>query len=97
MLFLHRLSATLFFSLGCTVFLAYVLLRNDVGNGWPAWYLHIIDLPLLLTGLAYGSLSILRSLQSTTKPSAALTYAIFVPTGLLFLLFVTLNFWPALT
>lgn len=96
MLFPHRLSATLFFSLGYTVFLAYVLLRNDIGGGWPAWYLQIIDLPLLLTGLAYGSLSILRSLQSTTNLSTALPYAIFVPTGLLFLLFVALNFWPAL-
>ena len=94
--FLHRLSAILFSILGLTFALAYILFRNEIAGAWPLWWLQVADLPLLLTGLTYGSISIERSLQQPSASSRLLPYTIFVPAGLLFLLFATLNFWPLL-
>ncbi|MBI2117839.1 hypothetical protein HYT95_02970 [Candidatus Peregrinibacteria bacterium] len=93
---LHRLSAILFSLLGLTFALAYVLFRDEIAGAWPLWWLQIADLPLLLTGLTYGSTSIEQSLRQPSTPSPFLPYIIFIPTGLLFLLFAILNFWPLL-
>lgn len=92
---LHRLSAILFSVLGLTFALAYVLFRNEIAGVWPLWWLQVADLPLLLTGLTYGSMSIERSLRQPSAPSRLLSYIIFIPAGLLFLFFAFLNFWPA--
>jgi len=97
MYLLHRLSAILFSVLGLTFALAYVLFRNEIAGSWPLWWLQVADLPLLLTGLTYGSISIERSLWSPSSPSTVLPFIIFIPTGLLFLLFATMNFWPLLS
>lgn len=93
---LHRFSAILFSLLGLTFAIAYVLFRNEIAGTWPLWWLQIADLPLLLTGLTYGSSSIERSLQRPSAASSLLPYVIFVPTAFLFLFFTFLNFWPAL-
>lgn len=93
---LHRLSAVLFFVLGLTFALAYILFRNGIAGAWPLWWLQVADLPLLLAGLVYGSISIERSLQRPSAPSRALPSVIFVPAFLLFMFFVFLNFWPIL-
>lgn len=93
---LHRLSAILFSLLGLTFALAYVLFRNEIAGAWPLWWIQVADLPLLLTGLTYGSMSIERSLQHPSAPSSLLQYVVFFPAGLLFLFFATLNFWPVL-
>ena len=90
---LHRLSAILFFLLGLTFVLAYVLFRNEIAGAWPLWWLQVADLPLLLAGLTYGSISIERSLEQPT-PSRLLPYVIFIPALLLFLFFALLNFLP---
>lgn len=95
MLFLHRLSAILFSVLGLTFACAYVLLHNEIGGPWPIWWLQVADLPLLLTGLTYGSISIERSLRRPSSPSRLLSFIIFLPAALLFLFFTTMNFWPA--
>ncbi|PIP65547.1 hypothetical protein COU77_03340 [Candidatus Peregrinibacteria bacterium CG10_big_fil_rev_8_21_14_0_10_49_16] len=94
--FLQKLSAILFYLLGLTVFGAYLLLRKELYAPWPLWWLTITDLPLLLTGLLYGSTSLYLSLQSASKPSLSLVFFIFVPALLLFVLFTVLNFWPIL-
>lgn len=95
MRFLRPLSAILFSLLGLTFALAYVLFRNEIAGPWPLWWLQVADLPLLLSGLTYGSISIEQSLQQPSAPSRLLPYVIFVLAGLLFLFFATLNFWPA--
>ncbi|MBI2117984.1 hypothetical protein HYT95_03735 [Candidatus Peregrinibacteria bacterium] len=93
---LHRLSAILFSVFGLTFAIAYVLFRNEIAGAWPLWWLQVADPPLLLTGLTYGSTSIEQSLQQPSAPSRLLSSIIFIPAGLLFLLFATLNFWPLL-
>lgn len=93
---LRRLSAVLFAALGLTFALAYVLFRNDVAGGWPLWWLQVADLPLLCTGIVYGSASCERSLQRPSAPSAVLRYAMVIPAFLLCAFLVFLNFWPAL-
>ncbi len=93
---LHRLSAILFSVLGLTFACTYILFRNEIAGAWPLWWLQVADLPLLLTGLTYGSISIERSLEQPSHPSRILPYAIFIPAGLLFLFFAIVNFWPAL-
>ena len=93
----HRSSAILFSILGLTFALAYVLFRNEIAGSWQLWWLQVTDLPLLRTGLTYGSTSIERSLQRPSDPSRLLSSAIFLPAGLLFLFFATLNFWPLLS
>lgn len=93
---LRRLSAVLFAVLGLTFALAYVLLRNEIADGWPLWWLQVADLPLLLAGLVYGGTSCERSLQRPSAPSAVLRYAIVIPAFLLFAFLAFLNFWPAL-
>jgi hypothetical protein len=89
--YLHTLSAALFYLVAGSFFLAYVLLRNDIGGGMPEMWLRIGDLPLLALGLLYGGLSIYRSL--TDKPSRTLGIAIGLPLTLLFLLGCVANFW----
>lgn len=93
---LRRLSAVLFAALGLTFALAYVLFRNEIAGGWPLWWLQVADLPLLLAGLVYGSVSCERSLQKPSASSAILRYVIFVPAFLLFAFLAFLNFWPVL-
>lgn len=93
---LHCLSAALFSILGLTFALAYVLFRNEIAGAWPLWWLQVADLPLLLAGLVYGSISVERSLQHPSAPSTTLPFVIFVPAFLLFMVFAFLNFWPVL-
>ncbi len=93
---LHRISAVLFFVLGLTFALAYMLFRNEIAGTWPLWWLQVGDLPLLLAGLTYGGISIERSLQRPSAPSRLLSSVIFLPAGFLFLFFAILNFWPLL-
>ncbi|OGJ53921.1 hypothetical protein A3D11_00695 [Candidatus Peribacteria bacterium RIFCSPHIGHO2_02_FULL_49_16] len=95
--FLHKLSATLFFILGLTLFGAYVLLQKDLYTPWPMWWLTIVDLPILFIGLLYGSTSIYLSLQVENRPSRSLVFFIFIPALLFFVLFTVLNFWPLLS
>lgn len=61
--YLHALSATLFYVLGGSFFLAYVFLMNDIFARSAAIFLYAGQLPLLLTGLLFGGLSIYRSLH----------------------------------
>ncbi|OGJ56871.1 hypothetical protein A3H22_02640 [Candidatus Peribacteria bacterium RIFCSPLOWO2_12_FULL_55_15] len=97
MRFLHRLSAILFSIFGLTFALAYVLFRNEIAGVWPLWWLQVADLPLLLTGLIYGSISIERSLQQPSNHSRLISLIVFFLAFLLFAFFTFFNFWPLLS
>ena len=91
--FLHTLSAICFYVLGSSFFLAYILARNDVAQGTALRWLQIGDMPLLLSGLLYGGLSIHRSLQDKAgNTSRLLILAIAFPAVVLFLVLATMNF-----
>lgn len=94
--YLHTLSAALFYLVGSSCFVAYVLLRNGMGGEAPGLWLNVIDLPLLALGLLYGGLSIYRSL-SDGHPSRTLAWGVGIPFTVLFVLAALANFWPALS
>lgn len=91
--FLHRLSALSFAVLAGSFFLAYVLLRQESLGPWPAWWMQVADLPLLLCATMYAGSSLVRSLQHPTRRSAVLPSIVGIPLAALFSLFVILNFW----
>ncbi len=94
--YLHTLSAILFYILGSSFFVAYILLVRDIGGGWPLVWLETADLPLLLSGLLYGGSSVVRSLQGEAPVSALLVIAIGLPLLLLFSAAAVLTFMPGL-
>lgn len=95
--YLHTLSAVLFYILGTTFFLAYVLMHNGIAATASLAWLHTGDMPLLLSGLLYGGLSVYRSLQDEASSSKALMLGILIPLAILFLLLLAVNFGPAAT
>ena len=91
--YLNTLSTILFYTLGSSFFLAYILMRNEIADPWPLWWLEIADMPLLLIALLYGGLSLYLSLQPEIGGSKAFGTIVALPLSLLFLLFLFLNFW----
>lgn len=94
--YLHTLSAVIFYILGSSVFLAYVMARNSIGAEAPAMWLRIADLPLLATGMLYGGLSVYLNLKADDSASHILAIIIGLPLAALFVVFAVLNFWPSL-
>jgi hypothetical protein len=92
---LSALSALVFYPLGLSAFLAYLLLRNDILAPWPAFWLRIVDLPLAGSGLLLGAIALHRSLAGGA-PARGLGIGIGLIAGLLFLSVLFLNFSPLL-
>jgi hypothetical protein len=92
--FLHQLSAFFFYVLGFTFFLAYILLHNNTGGTWPAYWVQVGALPLALCAVLYAGLSLYTSLHSGEKHSRFLMAGIGLPLLAFFLLLLVLNFWP---
>lgn len=95
--YLHTLSAVLFYVLGSSFFLAYVLMRNGIAADASLAWLRAGDMPLLLSGLLYGGISVYRSIQDDASSSKALMLGILIPLAILFLLLLVVNFGPAAT
>jgi hypothetical protein len=90
--FLHTLSAILFYLLGGSYFLAIVLNYNDIAGTAPRVWMDIMDLPLLLTGLLFGGISLYRSVRSDGDTSHALIVGLAFPLVILFGLMLITNF-----
>jgi len=90
--YLHTLAAILFYVLGASAFLAYLLWVNAVAAKQTLLWLQTIDLPLLCVALLFGGISVYRSM-TPEKPSRTLALWITIPLLLLFLLSVFLKFW----
>lgn len=90
---LQHLSGFFFYLLGSTFFIAYILLKNKLWAVESATWIQIADLPLALSALTYGGLSLYLSVR--TDASKILAWLIGVPLALFFGLIVVLNFWPA--
>ncbi len=93
---LSVLSALLFYPLGISAFLAYLFLRNDILTPWPAFWLRVIDLPLVGSGLVLGAIALHKSL-SDGRTSRSLGWFIGLTVFMLFTLAVVLNFWPLIS
>jgi hypothetical protein len=92
---IHRLSAWLFYALGVSFFVAYLLLQQGM-TPWPGWWLRSADLPLITVALLYGGTSLYRSVTRPEKPSKPLAIGIAIPLLALFTFLLALNFWPVL-
>lgn len=90
---LHQLSAFFFFLLGATFFLAFVFFKRSFFGVWPAWWLQVADLPLALTALLYGGISLYESLRGG-KHSKQLAIGIGLPFIVFFIVILLMNFWP---
>lgn len=93
---LHKLSATLFYSLGLTFFIAYFLVRTDIHAMYASWWLRIADLPLALVACFYGGFSLYRSIANPERPSPVFAITIAIPLLALFVFLIVLNFWEKL-
>lgn len=90
--FLHQLSAIAFYVLGLSFFVAYALLRRQVGDTWPAWWMQVAELPLALSALLYGGLSVYLSVRGRQGTAWPLAILIGLPLATFFALLVAMNF-----
>ncbi len=92
--YLHSLSAVLFYILGGSFFLAYVLQFNNIAAAPLLAWMHSMDLPLLCVALLYGGTSVYRSLSHDENPSRGLALSLIIPFVIIFLAAAVLKFWP---
>lgn len=92
--FFRSLAGSIFYLLGGSFFIAYVLLKNNIYPLHAAWWMQVADLPFAATALLYGGLSLYGSLRGG-KPSRVLPFVIGIPLVALFAFLVFLNFWNA--
>lgn len=90
--YLHKLSAIFFYVLGSSVFIAYILAHNLIAVGVMSRWLEVVDLPLLLSGMLYGGISIYESLRTDASSPKVMTIAIGLPLLILFGVILLLNF-----
>lgn len=90
--FTHSLSAWFFYPIAATFFGAYLCLRHETLVALCQWWLHVMDLPLLISGLLYGGSSVLLSISDAHGPSKGLVASIFLPVILILAAVLFLNF-----
>ena len=91
--YIHNLSAVLFYSLGVSYMVAYVLHFNTLGGFWPAWWMEIADLPFAVVAMLYGGSSLYLSIVKPGQKSYVLAGLIVLPLMLLFSFLFVLNYW----
>ena len=95
MTYLHRLSGILFYLLGGSFFLAFMLQYNEIGI-FGGWWLRVADLPLALVGILYGGSSLYLSVKPKNKDSKILMSIIGIPLIMIFFILIVMNFWPVI-
>ncbi len=95
-LFIKQLSSFLFYLLGSSLFIAYLLMHNNIKAETSAWWLQRADLPFALIAILYGGTSLYRSLHNRETFSPPLAIAIAVPLIAFFVVITMLNFWEVL-
>ncbi len=88
---LDRVSAITFYFLGACVIAGVVLLALGYFVTRLPTILHILDLPLLASGMLYGGSSLILSLQRE-RVSRGLSIVVFGFLTILFAIFTVLNF-----
>lgn len=92
--YLKQLSGVLFYLLGGSFFVAYLLMYNQL-SPLGSWWLKVADLPLAFVGMLYGGTSLYLSVKPKNQHSLALFYTIGIPLVAIFSTLLVLNFWPA--
>ncbi|PIR54278.1 hypothetical protein COU75_01700 [Candidatus Peregrinibacteria bacterium CG10_big_fil_rev_8_21_14_0_10_42_8] len=94
--YIHKLSGFLFYLLGGSFFVSFMLHYNQIGS-FGGWWLKVADLPLALVGILYGGSSLYLSVKPKDTNSKTLMAIISLPLVVLFLSFIVMNFWPVFT
>ena len=90
--YLQKLSGFFFYFLGSSFFVAFILLRNDLYAREAAIWMQLADLPLVLSAVIYGGLSLYLSLRAPERPSNILPVLIAIPLALFFGVILVMNF-----
>lgn len=90
--YLHALGGAMFFLLAGSLYVAYVLLKNGIGDAIPEWWLSVADLPTVFTGCLYGGLSFYRSLLRGDVHHRGIAATIAVPLLIAFFSLLAVNF-----
>lgn len=90
---LKKISGFLFYVLGGTFFIAYMLHYNQI-TSIGGWWLKVADLPLALVGVLYGGTSLYMSVKPRDGDSKPLYIIIGVPLIIIFSTLLVMNFWP---
>ena len=91
--YLQRLTGFLFYVLGGSFFIAYMLQFNQV-SPWAGWWLKVADLPLALSGVIFGGTSLYLSVKPKDGDSKPLYIIIGIPLVIIFSTLLVMNFWP---
>lgn len=94
LIFLHQLSGVVFYILGLSFFVAWLLMKNAIAPVPAAVWMQVADLPLAFSAIVYGGLSLYQSLHPTGKTTKALPWMIGAPLAVFFALILAMNFWP---
>lgn len=94
--FFHELFALLFYVLGTSFFLAYMLTFNQIGNGLPLWWMQVADLPLVISACVYGGSSLYLMHVRPGEKNYPLFLTIAIPLACLVVFLTIFNFWEAL-
>ncbi|MCF7844332.1 MAG: hypothetical protein K9M03_00700 [Kiritimatiellales bacterium] len=94
--YLHKVTGILFFLLGISLFVAYLLMHNGIYASQTAWWIQRADLSFALTTLIYGGTGLYLSIHPKDKPSRALALTIGIPVAAFFVFLFILNFWEVL-
>jgi len=78
------------------LFIGFVLIRLQVGDKWPAWWLQVADVPFIAVALLFGGVSFYESIWGNASGSRARMPALGVGIllGVFFIALVAFNFWP---
>lgn len=93
--YLQKLTGILFYTLGTTFFLAYIVMFQDL-SPYGQWWLNVADLPLILVGLLYGGTSLYLSVKPKNSESKSLFITIGIPLCAIFATLMVMNFWELL-
>lgn len=94
--YVHKLSGFLFYLLGGSFFLSFMLQYNQIGS-FGGWWLKVADLPLALVGVIFGGSSLYLSVKPKNKDSKVLFILIGLPLMVLFVSLIVMNFWSLFT
>jgi hypothetical protein len=94
--YLHRITGILFFILGISLFVAYLLMHNGIYPVQSAWWIQRADLSFALTTILYGGTGLYLSIHPKDKPSRTLAFTIGILLAAFFVFLFVLNFWEAL-
>ena len=59
---IRRASEIVFYIMGCSFFLLYMMYHNGIGAEWARWLMELFDQSFILVALLYGGTSFLRTL-----------------------------------